>query len=204
MARKSNKISKLIKQLRKKLGLTKSKRLRTPSPKKSKTKKRISDFMQSSFLSTPVRTEKWREQIQDACFMYENVRVTQPKKVQELRYQSEIYRDEIVEMRTKIEQLQVERKRLSRALQTMEPIVRPSDSFLVYEQPSNLDLTPPPPMSPVTKLTPRKPSRDSAYYSSDGESRATSPQRNNLPKPKFDITSGKYMSNGYNTYFLAM
>ena len=172
----------MLKNFRKKLRIKKSKKNTLDSSRISKTKRRISDFMQSSF---QLKTEIWREQVEDACFLYENVRFTRTDTIQKPKFEKVNF-DEVFEMQTKIEALQAEKRRLSRKLERMEP----KKSEVYYDQPSNLDLTPPPPMSPVIRLAPRKPSRDSDYYSSDYE--------NSFQVPKIE------RSVDYNLYYLAL
>ena len=102
-------------------------------------------------MKTPERASKWREQIEDACFMVDNIRFT---KNDDIVKQSTVYRKELNDMRSKICMLQMERQMLSRALIPLKPnesLIYPANdsSFIGYEQASKLDLTPPPPMSPL-------------------------------------------------------
>ena len=184
------KVQKFIRRVCKVLGLQKRRRHQRMSnilPSPSKLMK----------LRTPERSNKWREQIEDTCFLYDNIRFNQQST--DMAKQSKIYRDELTDMRQKIEKLQVERQLLSRALQTMEPIEKQNDSFLVLEQTSKLDLTPPPPMTPLMDYPKRRVSRDSAY-DSDLSPKITKRRKSS----KFDHITGEYVSNGCNTYFIAL
>ena len=109
----------------------------------------------------------------------------------ELRQKSNMMEEEIVTMKNRIDHLECERKRLLWALNTLET------------REDTLDITPPPPMTPIkeSSIKVRQRSRDSAYFSAD-----TSPHGSpiKLPKPTFDNQTGCYMSNGFNTYYLAV
>ena len=184
------KVQKLFRRVCRVLGLQKrrSERISRILPSPSKLLK----------LRTPERSSKWREQIEDACFMYDNIRFNHQST--DLVKQSKIYRNELTDMRQKIESLQAERQLLSRALQTMEPIEKQNDSFLVLEQTSKLlDLTPPPPMTPLMDYSKRRVSKDSAY-DSDFSPKITKRRKSS----KFDHITGEYVSNGCNTYFIAL
>ena len=149
-------------------------------------------------MKTPERASKWREQIEDACFVVDNIRFT---KNDDIVKQSTVYRKELNDMRSKICMLQMERQMLSRALIPLKPnesLIYPANdsSFIGYEQASKLDLTPPPPMSPL--ITARRQSRDSAYCSSADDQ-----------EPAIKLSTRRsdeyrYVSNGCNTYFLAL
>ena len=151
-------------------------------------------------LKTPERTSKWREQIEDACFMVDNIRFTQND---EIAKQSTVYRKELNDMRSKICMLQMERQMLSRAMIPLKPnesLTDPANesSFIGYEQVSKLDLTPPPPMSPL--ITARRQSRDSAYWSSVDDQQEPAIKKLSTRRSE----EYRYGSNGCNTYFLAL
>ena len=119
-----------------------------------------------------------------------------PSMVLKLQQNSRQMEHDIMTMKRRIDYLECERQRLNWALETLE-----------QHQPQSVDesmlnLTPPPPMTPI-KDSPVKrvktSSIDSAYESADSSQRS-SPVK--LPKPTFD--NGRFMSNGYNTYYLAV
>ena len=117
-----------------------------------------------------------------------------PSMVLKVRQDSRQMEHDIATMKKRIDFLECERLRLHWALATLE-----------HEPPveeSTLNLTPPPPMTPI-KDSPVKrlktSSIDSAYESADSSLRS-SPVK--LPVPTFD--KGRFMSNGYNTYYLAV
>ena len=109
----------------------------------------------------------------------------------ELRKKSNMMEEEIVTIKDRIDHLQCERNRLQWALKTLE------------RKDETLDVTPPPPMTPIkdSPVKVRQRSRDSAYFSAD-----TSPHGSPiiLPKPTFDNKTGCFMSNGFNTYYIAV
>ena len=164
----------------------------------------------ASFSPAREDPEKWRQQIDNACSMYDNYRLHKAtQNIGELRRQSRIYREELSEMKSEISKLKSERERLSRALETTKVttrINRPAygdrQYFMKYERATRLNVT------PVSRRSVSSPSlrskvarspvseRDSAYMSA-----APSPEKNELPKPKI---LSRYMSNGTNSYFIAV
>ena len=153
----------------------------------------------------------WRKQVEDTCFMIDNFRLnTDGPSVSELRQQTRLYQCELDYLKRKIAKLQAERSHLTRALETV-PCSKPEP---VEE--STLDITPPQAMTLIESFNDPEPSPvrsrlttcDSAYFSG-GSSPEISPQKSQnqpqkLPKLTFDRETGQCMSNGYNTYYLAV
>ena len=153
----------------------------------------------------------WRKQVEDTCFMIDNFRLnTDGPSVSELRQQTRLYQCELDYLKRKIAKLQAERSHLTRALETV-----PCTKSKPIEE-STLDITPPQAMTLIESFndSEKSPVRsrlttcDSAYFSG-GSSPEISPQKRQnqaqkLPKLTFDRETGRCMSNGYNTYYLAV
>lgn len=214
MKKSSFRVGKIIKNIKKHLSKHDDRQSGTlpksPKPDRNKLRPVSTPRLLASFSPAREDPEKWRQQIDNACDMYENYRLHKAtQNIGELRRQSRIYREELSEMKTEISKLKNERERLSRALETTKAprrISRPAygdrQYFMKYERATRLNVT------PVSKRSVSSPSlrskmvkspaseRDSAYMSA-----GSSPEKNELPKPKF---LSRYMSNGTNTYFIAV
>ena len=212
MKKSSFRVGKIIKNMKNrftKKGSRQSENFpKSPKPERNTLRSVSTPRLLASFSPAREDPDKWRQQIDNACSMYENYRLHKAtQNIGELRRQSRIYREELSEMKNQISKLKNERERLSRALETTKVpsrISRPAygdrQYFMKYERATRLNVTPvksvssPSLRSKVVKSPSSE--RDSAYMSA-----ASSPEKNELPKPKF---LNRYMSNGTNTYFLAV
>ena len=209
---KSSRMQKIVKAVRKRLGLSKNKKsMKSPPPNRRHLIKPVSTpRLLASFQHSP-NPKNWREEIDNACDMVEHYRLNKAhQNIGELHRQSRIYRGELKDMKDEIRKLKTERERLARALQTKKPtgLKRPAygdrSYFIKYEQATKLNVSVPiqTKSSPSLRLSksPRGLSDcDSAYFSA-----GSSPDKGQLPKPKLIFEHGKYMSNGKNTYFIAV
>lgn len=123
---------------------------------------------------TTKQTEKWRRQVENACFLVENVRLSHFVEASPQVHMDRS--DELSQMKKTLQSLRAQRQMLKRALEPLElPVQRlPSDSF----DQTRCDLTLPPPMTPLL---------------------ATSESVNST----FDHSIGEFSSNGFNSYFVA-
>ena len=194
-------LRKAIRSLKIKLGLKKD----GPSANgqnKSRQRFRLSSFDDT----TPVVDKKWRASIEKTCHLFDNYHVTMKENtVTELRNQSQIYRRELAEMRSEIEQLRRTREMLTRALETDSPKIssKPSQNqrwqlqeqhFIKIEHQSQMT---PMRLSCSSRSSGRRRSslqnqRDSAYHSS-----GPSPQLHHRGSHLEDLDFGTVLDSGY-------
>ena len=209
----TSRMHKIVKSVRKRLGLAKAKKQSSPLPRRRNLIKPVSTpRLTISFQNSPTRNDpaKWRAEIDEACDLFENYRLSRASvNLGELRRQARTYREELTEMKDEIKVLKKERETLARALETTKPTRsrrRPAygDSryFLKYEKATQLKVNTSKqvPSSPSTKSSSDGDDRDSAYLSA-----GSSPGKKQIESSTtFVFESGQYMSNGRNTYYIAV
>ena len=212
---KSSRMHKIVKCVRKRLGLSKvRKQASSPLPRQRHLIKPVSTPRSLiTFENSPTRNDpaKWREEIDEACDMFENYRTSKATvNLGQLRRQARTYRDELSEMKDEIKLLKKERETLARALTTTKPTKtrkRPAygDSryFLKYEKATQLKVN-------VMKQVMSSPSMKSSSNGSDDRDSAYMSAGSSPGKKQTESSttlifeSGQYMSNGRNTYYIAV